>query len=756
MCLPFLLTGCGTQQGTTGADPLVEKGDKGDKGDPGKDGVSITKVEKTGTDGLIDTYTITYSDGKTSTFTVTNGQNGIDGIQGEPGKDGVTPTIEIGPKGTWVINGEDTNIQAGLEIVNQEFTIIYNLEGGEFEQGSTPTTKAKWGTTINLPIAKKKGHVFKGWYTGKTVNDDKFSNSDAVFKNLELFAIFEAGTYTVTLDLNGGTYDGATALEFTFGKEYSLPTNITKPNFDFSCWTLNGEAFANSGIYNYEDITLVANYKDHFDLDTGELVDYIYEFENAAIDGKSQKEEHFCGAKSLVFSLGFSNSMCVEAIEKGTTFSFTIESEAQKKVPFALNLSSTSTVNNPLSKYFTIKNNGDETMADVSGTIPWNDVTPDVGDISSYFNMSEATGTINLVKGLNVIEITTIDVGLNIDYFKLKSSTKLNDKTVSYFSGENKPTVKVKKEASYWSKGTIEINCAKNINEKCHREYSYLPSLQTSGYIVETSGDFKNYYVELLGEKLLVGKTSIINESDYPIDEGAIKDNKFEFENAEINGHSQDVESHFCAANAFVINPGFSGNVCLECTNNGTEFIFNFESDKQLTVEFELLVTKDFAGNIPAYKAFSISNNNQDILLDLSRVTPNDGPAPNIGWLSDYFHMVKLTGTVKLVKGINKISITTNTRGLNVDYFNIKTSATLVNKTTPYFNGKKAPIFEIVKAPTATEQGQIKVTCAEDPACPKHERLMEFLPTLNDKDYIVKEDGYYLNIVGQDIKIANL
>lgn len=44
--------------------------------------VSIVSITKTNTVGLIDTYTITYSDGKTSTFTVTNGKNGIDGKDG--------------------------------------------------------------------------------------------------------------------------------------------------------------------------------------------------------------------------------------------------------------------------------------------------------------------------------------------------------------------------------------------------------------------------------------------------------------------------------------------------------------------------------------------------------------------------------------------------------------------------------------------------------------------------------------------------
>lgn len=41
-------------------------------------GSGITSVTKTGTSGLVDTYTITYSDGSTTTFTVTNGKSAYD------------------------------------------------------------------------------------------------------------------------------------------------------------------------------------------------------------------------------------------------------------------------------------------------------------------------------------------------------------------------------------------------------------------------------------------------------------------------------------------------------------------------------------------------------------------------------------------------------------------------------------------------------------------------------------------------------
>lgn len=48
-------------------------------GTPGPAGVGIQKIEKTGTDGLVDTYTIIFTNGSTTTFTITNGADGSQG-----------------------------------------------------------------------------------------------------------------------------------------------------------------------------------------------------------------------------------------------------------------------------------------------------------------------------------------------------------------------------------------------------------------------------------------------------------------------------------------------------------------------------------------------------------------------------------------------------------------------------------------------------------------------------------------------------
>lgn len=48
---------------------------KGERGYTGDTGNGISSVAKTSTDGLVDTYTITYTNGQATTFNVTNGEN---------------------------------------------------------------------------------------------------------------------------------------------------------------------------------------------------------------------------------------------------------------------------------------------------------------------------------------------------------------------------------------------------------------------------------------------------------------------------------------------------------------------------------------------------------------------------------------------------------------------------------------------------------------------------------------------------------
>ncbi len=100
-------------------------GQNGLNGVDGKDGqdgedlvgitpVSIVSIKKTSTQGLVDTYTIYYSDGSESTFEITNGKDGKDGqngLNGVDGKDG-----ENGEDGQDGKDGEDGSDITALEL----------------------------------------------------------------------------------------------------------------------------------------------------------------------------------------------------------------------------------------------------------------------------------------------------------------------------------------------------------------------------------------------------------------------------------------------------------------------------------------------------------------------------------------------------------------------------------------------------------------------------------------------------------------
>ena len=93
----------------------------------------MTSVEKTGTDGLVDTYTITFSDGTTSTFTVTNGEsNVIESIELTGSSelvDTYTITYSDGSTKTYTVtNGKGINRidKTSTDVLTDTYTIYWN------------------------------------------------------------------------------------------------------------------------------------------------------------------------------------------------------------------------------------------------------------------------------------------------------------------------------------------------------------------------------------------------------------------------------------------------------------------------------------------------------------------------------------------------------------------------------------------------------------------------------------------------------
>lgn len=157
----------------------LPKGDQGVQGIPGQDGadgadgVGIVSIAKTSTSGLVDTYTITYTNGNTSTFTVTNGQNGTNGTNGQDGaaagfgtptasvdSNVGTPSVSVtasGPNTAKVFSFAFHNLKGPSGTILYKHNISLTNDGGDGEliyftiltSSSTPLTDSTWYSVVS-------------------------------------------------------------------------------------------------------------------------------------------------------------------------------------------------------------------------------------------------------------------------------------------------------------------------------------------------------------------------------------------------------------------------------------------------------------------------------------------------------------------------------------------------------------------------------------------------------------------------------
>lgn len=107
-----------------------KNGSDGTNGANGKDGKGISKIEKTATVGLVDTYTITYTDGTKSTYNVTNGKDGADGTSGSGTNSALAylKTLKCGIMGDSITYGAgiNHNTESYPALLKAEFKDVIN------------------------------------------------------------------------------------------------------------------------------------------------------------------------------------------------------------------------------------------------------------------------------------------------------------------------------------------------------------------------------------------------------------------------------------------------------------------------------------------------------------------------------------------------------------------------------------------------------------------------------------------------------
>lgn len=122
-------------------------------GQTGPTGNGISNISKTGTSGLVDTYTITYTDGNTTTFTVTNAKS-ISNIE-KTGSAGLIDNYRINYNDGTYFDYVVTNGQDG-EVTEEELQDIYSQMSSELEDSTLTgtsidtTDSAYWKAGLEL------------------------------------------------------------------------------------------------------------------------------------------------------------------------------------------------------------------------------------------------------------------------------------------------------------------------------------------------------------------------------------------------------------------------------------------------------------------------------------------------------------------------------------------------------------------------------------------------------------------------------
>ena len=188
------------------------KGEKGQKGDNGTDGNGIVYVTKTASVGLVDTYTIGFSDGSTTTFNVTNGRNGTNGSPGAAGADGkgIASVVKTGTAGL-----VDTYTITYTDNTTSTFTVTNGADGSPGTPGAPGTNGTDGNGIVSITKTGTAGLVdtYTITYTdGTTSTFDVTNGADGDGKGIT--SITKTGTVGL-VDTYTITYTDNTTFTFT-------------------------------------------------------------------------------------------------------------------------------------------------------------------------------------------------------------------------------------------------------------------------------------------------------------------------------------------------------------------------------------------------------------------------------------------------------------------------------------------------------------------------------------------------------------
>ena len=226
----------------------------------GSDGLKAVTLDLGGgkLGGSTDTIQIIVKNGSEFTAPASNGLTRPDGDTG-------SYFMWLGSNGKLYAPG--VNVPADVTTLTVQWTVptyavTLNTNGGTIADGKD-VTGYTYGVGATLPTdVTRTGYTFKGWYGNENlIGNPVTAISSTETGNKEYWAKWEANTYTVTFDPNGGSVDPVAATTDSSGKLSSLPTPTHGGNYRFDGWytaqtggikvTLNQVYTANTTLYAY-------------------------------------------------------------------------------------------------------------------------------------------------------------------------------------------------------------------------------------------------------------------------------------------------------------------------------------------------------------------------------------------------------------------------------------------------------------------------------------------------------------------------
>lgn len=137
--------------------------------------------------------------------------------------------------------------------------VVYSA-GANYKKNQDTTMVAQWAEDLSpgvVPLSDmtitRDGYTFKGWST--SLNGDIITEEYKPTSDNTLYAIWEANTYTVEYDANGGGGNIMPPSVFTYDKSYRLSANTySNGAFDFLGWSTS-----KTGTVTYTNGELVSN-----------------------------------------------------------------------------------------------------------------------------------------------------------------------------------------------------------------------------------------------------------------------------------------------------------------------------------------------------------------------------------------------------------------------------------------------------------------------------------------------------------------